>query len=136
MDYALEAAALFNPSIVEALDQTGLEPGSTRFAMSLRAVGEGHLSSIVMRNGIIDSHNDITLTEPAPTRRALTEEADPEFNTEMIRRTLRDLGAVGPIEELVLDRAGESASPAEIRGELERVRGEASLAGGVAASQR
>ena len=111
MDYALEAVALFNPSIVEALDQSGLEPGSTRFGLSLRAVGEGHLSSIVFRIGVIDSHNNITLNEPATTNRALNQEVDPEFSTAMIRHTLRDLGALGPLEELLLERLGENDKP-------------------------
>lgn len=127
MDYALEAVALFNPSIVEALDQSGLEPGSTRFGLSLRAVGEGHMSSIVFRTGVIDSHNNLTLNEPATTFRALTQETDPTFSTAMIRRTLRDLGAIGPLEESLLERLGETTSPAAIRSELARMRGEAAL---------
>ena len=126
MDYAVEAVALFNPSIVKSLDQNNLEPGSTRFALSLRAVGEGHVSSIVMRNGIIDADNNIVLSEPAATRLALTEEINPEFNTDLIRGTLSDLGALGHIEKLVLDRAGESVSLAEVSSELELARADAS----------
>ena len=57
MEYAIEAAALFNPSIVPAPEQDGLPPGSTRFLMSLRATGEGHISSIVFRRGVIDGGN-------------------------------------------------------------------------------
>ena len=125
MDYAIEAAALFNPSIVQALDQHGVPPGATRFAMSLRAVGEGHISSITMRYGMVDSRNNITLTEPPLIRSALTPEVDPEFSTTMVRQTLRDLGALGRIEDLVLGRAGDTATPAEIRGLLENVRSEA-----------
>ena len=52
-EYALEAAALFNPSMVVHPDQTGCQPGEARFIMSLRAVGEGHLSSIEFRTGTI-----------------------------------------------------------------------------------
>jgi predicted GH43/DUF377 family glycosyl hydrolase len=52
-EYALEAAALFNPSMVAHPDQAGCQPGEARFIMSLRAVGEGHLSSIEFRTGII-----------------------------------------------------------------------------------
>ncbi|MCE5198070.1 hypothetical protein LLG39_03760, partial [bacterium] len=122
MDYAVEAVALFNPSIVEALDQRDLKPGSTRFALSLRAVGEGHVSSIVMRNGIIDSDNNITLVEPALTRQALTEEVNPEFSTAMVRRTLNDLGVLGPLENVILSRCGKSVSMAELSGEIERAR--------------
>ena len=51
--YALEAAALFNPSIVPHPDQAGCAPGEVRFVLSLRAVGEGHLSSIEFRTGTI-----------------------------------------------------------------------------------
>ena len=63
-EYALEAAALFNPSIVPHPDQTGCGPGETRFVMSLRAVGEGHLSCIVFRSGTIDSESGIRLDPP------------------------------------------------------------------------
>jgi len=61
MEYAVEAAALFNPSIVPAINQTGVPPGCTRFLMSLRATGEGHLSSIGFRVGVIDADNRITM---------------------------------------------------------------------------
>jgi predicted GH43/DUF377 family glycosyl hydrolase len=52
-EYALEAAAVFNPSMVLHPDQAGCQPGEARFIMSLRAVGEGHLSSIEFRTGTI-----------------------------------------------------------------------------------
>jgi predicted GH43/DUF377 family glycosyl hydrolase len=52
-EYALEAAALFNPSMVMHPDQAGCQPGETRFIMSLRAVGEGHMSSIEFRTGTV-----------------------------------------------------------------------------------
>src|SRR5688500_14444931 len=53
-EYSIEAAALFNPSMVAAPDQSGLAPGQQRFIMSVRAVGEGHISSIGFRTGVID----------------------------------------------------------------------------------
>lgn len=65
-EYALESAALFNPSIVLAPIQSGLTEGSIRFILSLRAVGEGHLSSVAFRTGVIDNHNHITIETPAP----------------------------------------------------------------------
>ncbi len=52
-EYAVEAAALCNPSAVLHLDQTGLEPGEVRVAMALRAIGEGHVSSIEFAEAII-----------------------------------------------------------------------------------
>jgi predicted GH43/DUF377 family glycosyl hydrolase len=63
-EYSIEAAALFNPSIVLAPDQTGVASGSARFVMSLRAVGEGHLSSIEFRSGLLDAQGDVTFDEP------------------------------------------------------------------------
>ena len=52
-EFAVEGAALFNPSIVAHPEQSG-PPGSARFLMTLRAVGEGHISSIALRTGVID----------------------------------------------------------------------------------
>ncbi len=60
-EYAIEAAALFNPSIVPHPDQSDLPVGSLRFIMSLRAVGEGHISSIEFRTGIIDKDGGMTI---------------------------------------------------------------------------
>ena len=57
MEYSIESAALFNPSIVPHPDQSHLNKGSLRFIMSLRATGEGHVSSMVFRSGVLDRHN-------------------------------------------------------------------------------
>ena len=65
-EYAIEAAALFNPSLVPHPDQGGLSAGELRFILSLRATGEGHISSITFREGVINAQNKITLTPPAP----------------------------------------------------------------------
>lgn len=54
MEYSIESAALFNPSIMEHPDQSGLEEGQLRVIVSFRATGESHISSIVFRSGIID----------------------------------------------------------------------------------
>ena len=65
-EYSPESAALFNPSIVPHPDQGGLPKGALRFIMSLRATGEGHISSITFRTGTISAQNRITLTPPVP----------------------------------------------------------------------
>src|SRR5207249_4659309 len=64
LEYSLDAAALFNPSIVPHPDQSGIAPGSLRFVMSLRATGEGHLSSIVFRTGVDDGEGKISTNQP------------------------------------------------------------------------
>jgi predicted GH43/DUF377 family glycosyl hydrolase len=63
-EYALESAALFNPSMVWHPDQSGLEDGARRFVISLRATGEGHISSIIFRSGTLDAHNRIRIDDP------------------------------------------------------------------------
>ncbi len=57
MEYSIESAAFFNPSIVEHPDQTELQHGEKRIIMSFRATGEGHISSIVFRSGVLDMNN-------------------------------------------------------------------------------
>jgi len=61
MEYSIESAAFFNPSIVEDFDQSGLEIGEKRVIISFRATGEGHVSSIVFRRGIIDKDNNLRM---------------------------------------------------------------------------
>ncbi len=65
-EYAIEAAALFNPSAVPHPDQTGLPAGDLRFVLSLRAVGEGHLSSVEFRTGVFGAGGGVTLDDPGP----------------------------------------------------------------------
>lgn len=60
-EYALESAAIFNPSIVAHPDQSGVVEGGLRFVMSLRATGEGHISSIEFRAGTISPDGVISL---------------------------------------------------------------------------
>ncbi|MEY3225930.1 MAG: hypothetical protein RLZZ536_549, partial [Planctomycetota bacterium] len=64
-EYSLESAALFNPSIVPHIDQTDLPPGALRFVLSLRATGEGHISSITFRTGVVYADNRIEVLDPA-----------------------------------------------------------------------
>lgn len=61
MEYSIEAAAFFNPSIVEDPDQSGLVRHEKRVIISFRATGEGHISSLVFRSAIIDKNIDLTI---------------------------------------------------------------------------
>lgn len=63
-EYSFEAAALFNPSIVSHPDQTGAPEGGRRFILSLRAVGEGHVSSLTFRSGCIAPGGRVTVDPP------------------------------------------------------------------------
>ena len=68
-EYSFEASALFNPSIVPHPDQSGIANGSLRFILSLRAVGEGHVSSLTFRSGVIAADGSIRVD---PTARLAT----------------------------------------------------------------
>ena len=104
-EYSIEAAALGNPSMVLAPDQTGLGLGETRFIMSLRAVGEGHISSIEFRSGVIDADMGVRLDRPshfAETGRRLSAELDKGF----FETKLGELGALNDLARTVLSRLG------------------------------
>jgi predicted GH43/DUF377 family glycosyl hydrolase len=64
-EYAFEAAALFNPSIVAHPDQRGVDPGALRFVLSLRGVGEGHISSIAFRTGVCAQDGTVMVNPPS-----------------------------------------------------------------------
>jgi predicted GH43/DUF377 family glycosyl hydrolase len=64
-EYSFEAAALFNPSIVAHPDQSGAPAGGRRFILSLRAVGEGHVSSLTFRSGTVAANGEVSVDPPA-----------------------------------------------------------------------
>jgi predicted GH43/DUF377 family glycosyl hydrolase len=64
-EYSFEASALFNPSIVRHLDQSGAPDGACRFILSLRAVGEGHISSLTFRSGTIAADGSVAIDPTA-----------------------------------------------------------------------
>ena len=64
-EYSFEAAALFNPSIVSHPDQSGVAEGARRFILSLRAVGEGHVSSLTFRSGLVAADGNVSVDPPA-----------------------------------------------------------------------
>lgn len=65
-EYSIQSAALFNPSMVPHPDQSGLKKGQKRFVMSLRSTGEGHISSIEFRSGIVDDSGNLSLDPISP----------------------------------------------------------------------
>ncbi len=64
-EYSFEAAALFNPSIVAHPTQSQVPEGSRRFILSLRAVGEGHVSSLTFRSGLVAADGSVSVDPPA-----------------------------------------------------------------------
>jgi predicted GH43/DUF377 family glycosyl hydrolase len=100
-EYSIEAAALNNPSIVPAPDQSGLGPGEQRFILSLRAIGEGHLSSIEFRSGVLGPDGTPTLDEPGPHPRTGNRTAA-IYDKEFFTTRLMELGAWNEIAKVLL----------------------------------
>jgi len=107
-EYALESAALFNPSLVLHPDQEGLPPGSVRFIMSLRATGEGHISSIEFRTGVLDG-DGIMIADPV-TRFVTAPELhpNPRYNKQAFTVKLHEMGFENEYADALLAPLGDS----------------------------
>ncbi|MDD4727534.1 MAG: glycoside hydrolase family 130 protein [Dysgonamonadaceae bacterium] len=115
MEYSIESAALFNPSIVLHPDQSLLAEGSVRFIMSLRATGEGHISSIVFRSGILDknmSFNFDTVSEYVETPLMVH---DPFYEKIRFQLKLKDMKAWNETSKRVLSGLPDFFTHAELR---------------------
>lgn len=93
MEYSIESAALFNPSIMPHPDQSGVKDGSLRFIMSLRATGEGHLSSIVFRSGVLDADNTINLYPVSEYVETPEVHLNPIYDRHIFHMKLNEMGA-------------------------------------------
>ncbi len=112
-EYSIEGAALGNPSIVAAPDQTGLGDGAIRFIMSLRAVGEGHISSIEFRTGVIGPDMKIVLEDPS--RRVQTGDRTAAiYDKDFFATKLGDLGAMNEVADVVMSRLASAFTMAEL----------------------
>ena len=108
MEYAIESAALFNPSMVPAISQDAAAEGSTRFIMSLRATGEGHISSVVFRRGVIDRDDRIQIEPVSQYSRQLQVVENRQFEKQTYQKQLIEMGAFGSSTDAVLNRLGET----------------------------
>ena len=106
-EYAIESAALFNPSIVAHPDQSHLKKGGLRFIMSLRATGEGHISSIVFRSGVLNRHNTFFFDPLSDFVETPDLRMDPVYKRHPFRRKLYEIGASNEISSHILDRLPE-----------------------------
>nr|WP_237170620.1 hypothetical protein [Paludisphaera borealis] len=119
-EYALESAALFNPSMVWAPDQSDLAEGSKRFILSLRATGEGHISSITFRSGVVDAQNDIQMDEPTRLVTAPNLVPNTLYDKVLFLRKLIELRLDGPFAEQVLDTLDDQFTNEQIEAAVAR----------------
>ncbi len=113
-ELALEGAALFNPSIVAHPDQSGLAPGETRFVMSLRAVSEGHISSIEFRTGIVGTAGEVRLDDTGKFLGQGRHSPGP-YTKSIFHAKLAERGCDNQTAALLLDRLEPVFGPADRR---------------------
>lgn len=100
---AFEAAALTNPSMVPAPDQSGLPEGARRFVLSLRAVGEGHISSIEFRTGVVTADGSVSIESPGRLADAGVRRP-PVYERKQFGIKLGELGADRDLVAAVMDQ--------------------------------
>lgn len=102
MEYSIESAALFNPSIVLHPDQSLLPEGSIRFIMSLRATGEGHISSIVFRSGILNKNMSINFDSVSEYVETPLMVHDAFYDNNLFELKLKDLKAWNETSKIIM----------------------------------
>ena len=119
-EYSLEAAALFNPSMVPHPDQSDVPPGSLRFILSLRATAEGHVSSIAFRSGILDADSNITMDVPSRYSLEPMQVPNSTFEKPLFERKLQELRLMGDFNREVLNGLPDAFTMEELRASVSR----------------
>ncbi len=115
MEYSIESAALFNPSIVPHPDQSHLDKNSLRFIMSLRATGEGHVSSIVFRSGILDKHNTLSFDPVSDYVETPDLHLNPVYDRYLFQLKLNEMEACNEVTAHILDQLSEEFTYYELK---------------------
>jgi predicted GH43/DUF377 family glycosyl hydrolase len=119
-EYAIESAALFNPSIVPHPNQTGLGAEDLRFILTLRAVGEGHISSLEFRSGVIRGSNSIEMDETAALVTAPDIDPDPTFPKNIFLHNLREKCLENNWSRSVMNQLGATFTRTELDESMQR----------------
>ena len=119
-EYAVESVALFNPSIVPHPNQADLEAEDLRFILALRAIGEGHISSIEFRSGVVRKNHSIEVDNSAGLVTAPDIEADPTFSRNIFLHKLQEKGLENNWSRSVMNRLGATFTRTELDESLGR----------------
>lgn len=122
MEYSIESAALFNPSVVIYPKQNQLKKGQTRVVFSFRATGEGHISSIVFRSAIIDRDNSIFLEPVSPFLGTPEIDLDAAYDRELFQAKLAELGQFSETAKAICEHLPASFTPEQMSGAIAIVR--------------
>lgn len=121
-EYSLESAALFNPSMVPHPDQSGVAAGSTRFIMSLRACGEGHISSIEFRSGTVDKKHVVALEPQSRFSTAGRRVDDALYDKGTYVLKLREMAAFHSTVEPILANLRDAFTMTDLEAAISRAR--------------
>jgi len=119
-EYSLEAAALFNPSLVAHPDQSGLAEGELRFILSLRATGEGHISSIEFRTGILRADYSVALETPSGFVTAPTVNPNPTYLKTVFLDKLMEMGFENDWSDLVMETLGDTFALSDLEKSMQQ----------------
>jgi predicted GH43/DUF377 family glycosyl hydrolase len=116
MEYSIESAAFFNPSIVEHPDQSETGPDEKRVILSFRATGEGHISSIVFRTGILDKSNNLSIEPVGKMLEEATHIRRHVYDKTSFRRKLNEMKDIHSIipSGLILDKLNDPFTYGEL----------------------
>jgi predicted GH43/DUF377 family glycosyl hydrolase len=121
MEYSVESTALFNPSIVPHPDQSGISEGSMRFIMSFRAIGEGHLSSIIFRTGIITPECELKFDTVSGFIETPELHEDALFDKRLFELKLLEMGDCNEITAHIFERLEDQFTIDDLQSETEEV---------------
>ncbi|HZL87514.1 MAG TPA: glycoside hydrolase family 130 protein [Pirellulaceae bacterium] len=122
MEYSLASAALFNPSIVPHPNQHNVPEGGKRFILSLRATGEGHLSSIVFRTGIIHADYTVSMDAPPTISYRLRKVLDRQYEKKLFWRKLREMRVEESVTNQVMNLLPDNFTYQELERALTQFR--------------
>lgn len=119
-EYALESAALFNPSIVPHPDQSGLAENELRFILSLRATGEGHISSIEFRTGILRADYSLQIDAPSRFVTAPRVNPNPTYRKTIFLHKLSEMGFENGWSAAVMQSLANDFTLSELEAAMQR----------------
>jgi predicted GH43/DUF377 family glycosyl hydrolase len=119
-EYAIEGAALCNPSMVAHPDQSGIDSGTVRFVMSVRGIGEGHLSSIGFRTGTVDASGAVS-TDGVSAIASVGATGAAVLSAAVFRSELARLDDAGEAADFVFDSLGGHFTREALEGRLGRL---------------
>ena len=118
LEYSVQAAAFFNPSIIEHPDQGGLPEGSLRFILSFRSVGEGHISSIEFRSGVVNEKGDFSFDKVSPYVERATTVKNPIYDKNTFFLKLAEMQIEDNFSDQLQDQLSDHFSLSDLKAVL------------------